>query len=42
MFDSLQVKRGLISSRINFRYELLYELPNDLKLKILDLSGDRA
>ena len=30
-----QVKRDLISSAINFVYELLYESPNDLRLRII-------
>ena len=34
-FDLLQVKRNLISSIINFVYELSNELPNDLKHRIL-------
>lgn len=33
-FNSLQVKRDLISSMINL-YQLLQELPNNLRLRIL-------
>ena len=34
-FRLQKVKRDLISSIINFVHELLYELPNDLGLRIL-------
>ena len=40
-FDSLQVKRDLISSIINFVYELSHELPNDLRLGILGMRKYR-
>ena len=33
--DSSQVKRNLISTIANLVYELPYELPNDLRLRIL-------
>ena len=34
--DSSKVKGNLISSIANLLYELLHELPNDLRLKILE------
>ena len=34
MFDSPQLKRDLISSRIKFEYELSHELPNNLRYRI--------
>ena len=33
--DEPQVKRNVISNKANLVYELPYELPNNLKLKIL-------
>ena len=52
MFQSLQVKWGLISTRINFVFGLLHELPNDFETynlrklrnirKISMLAGGRA
>ena len=39
-FDSSQVKQDLISSIINFVYELPHELPNDLRLRILGATAD--
>ena len=35
-FDSMQVKRELISSITYFVYELPYELSNDLRFRILE------
>ena len=34
MFDSPQLKRDLISTRIKFEYELSHELPNNLRYRI--------
>ena len=39
-FDSSQVKQDLVSSIINFVYELPHELPNYLRLRILGATAN--